>query len=126
MEKQISQVEEFHKAFNQPVLYAPMLPSVERCLLRQRLLEEEVKELEQAWRNDDIVEAADAITDCLYILFGTAHEFGLGSLLVECFNEVQRSNMSKLDDDGNPIYRPDGKVIKSNNYKRPDLKSIVK
>ena len=68
---------------------------------------------------------ADAIVDCMYILLGTAHEFGIADRLVACFNEVHRSNMSKLDVNGKPVYRADGKVIKGEFYSKPDLASII-
>jgi predicted HAD superfamily Cof-like phosphohydrolase len=88
-------------------------------------LQEEVLELHEAWSNEDIVEVADAITDCLYILFGTAIEFGLQDKLEALFDEVHGSNMSKLDENGKPIYRNDGKVLKSENYYKPNLKKII-
>jgi predicted HAD superfamily Cof-like phosphohydrolase len=84
-----------------------------------------VLELHEAWSNKDIVEVADAITDCLYILFGTAIEFGLQDKLEDFFDEVHGSNMSKLDENGKPIYRNDGKVLKSEKYYKPDLKKIL-
>ena len=88
-------------------------------------MQEEVIELHEAWSNKDIVEVADAITDCLYILIGTAIEFGLQDKLEDLFDEVHGSNMSKLDENGKPIYRNDGKVMKSANYYKPDLKKIL-
>jgi predicted HAD superfamily Cof-like phosphohydrolase len=125
MEKQIYQVLEFYTAFNQPIANSPKHISLERSFMRHRLLDEEVVELFEAAVKKDIVEVADAITDCLYILIGTAIEYGIADRLSECFDEVHRSNMSKLDDNGSPIYREDGKVIKSNNYKSPNLNDII-
>ena len=125
MERQIEQVKEFHKAFNIPVINKPQIPSLERCEMRQNILEEEVQELKNATEKKDIVEIADAITDCLYVLLGTAHEFGLANVLSRCFDEVHDSNMSKLDENGKPIYREDGKILKSKQYKKPKLKKII-
>ena len=126
MQKHIEQVKDFHAAFEVPAHESPVIPNADRCQLRQRILQEEVDELQEAWQNGDLVEVADAITDCLYILFGTAHEFGIAHLLPDCFNEVHRSNMSKLDAEGKPLKRADGKVIKSNLYTPPNLAAIVK
>ena len=125
MNKQLKQVEDFQKAFGSFIGEGPNFPPLERCVLRQRLLQEEVLELHEAWSNKDIVEVADAITDCLYILFGTAIEFGLQDKLEALFDEVHGSNMSKLDLDGKPIYRNDGKVMKGPNYYKPNLKNII-
>jgi predicted HAD superfamily Cof-like phosphohydrolase len=125
MNKQLKQVEDFQKAFGSFIGEGPSFPPLERCVLRQRLLQEEVLELHEAWSNKDIVEVADAITDCLYILFGTAIEFGLHDKLEALFDEVHGSNMSKLDLDGKPIYRNDGKVMKGPNYYKPNLKNII-
>jgi predicted HAD superfamily Cof-like phosphohydrolase len=125
MNKQLKQVEDFQKAFGSFIGEGPSFPPLDRCVLRQRLLQEEVLELHEAWSNKDIVEVADAITDCLYILFGTAIEFGLQDKLEALFNEVHGSNMSKLDENGKPIYRKDGKVLKSENYYKPNLKNII-
>ncbi len=125
MNKQLKQVGDFQKAFGGFIGEGPSFPPLERCVLRQKLLQEEVLELHEAWSNEDIVEVADAITDCLYILFGTAIEFGLQDKLEALFNEVHGSNMSKLDLDGKPIYREDGKVMKGSNYYKPNLKKII-
>ena len=125
MKKQVKQVEDFQKAFGGFIGEGPSFPPLDRCVLRQRLLQEEVLELHEAWSNKDIVEVADAITDCLYILYGTAIEFGLQEKLEELFDEVHGSNMSKLDENGKPIYRNDGKVMKGANYYKPDLKKIL-
>lgn len=125
MNKQLKQVEDFQKAFGGFIGEGASFPPLDRCILRQRLLQEEVLELHVAWSNKDIVEVADAITDCLYILFGTAIEFGLQDKLGQLFDEVHGSNMSKLDENGKPIYRNDGKVLKSEKYYKPDLKKIL-
>lgn len=125
METQIKQVAEFHRAFGHPVNTTIKHISTERIVLRHSLLQEEVNELMTASASGDVVGVADAIADCLYILFGTAHEWGLGDKLVDVFAEVHRSNMSKLDEDGKPVYREDGKVLKSTLYTPPQLKDIV-
>jgi predicted HAD superfamily Cof-like phosphohydrolase len=82
-------------------------------------------ELFDACNKGYLVESADAICDCIYILIGTAHELGIADKLSACFDEVQRSNMSKLGEDGKPIYREDGKVQKGPNYEKPNLKHII-
>lgn len=125
MKKQIEQVKEFHKSFNIPILKTPQLPNVQRCDLRQNILEEEVCELRDAMNLGDIVLTADAIIDCMYVLIGTAHEFGLADMLEQCFDEVHRSNMSKLGADGRVVLRADGKVLKSSNYFKPNLSKIL-
>jgi predicted HAD superfamily Cof-like phosphohydrolase len=125
MNKQLKQVGDFQKAFGGFIGEGPSFPPLERCVLRQKLLQEEVLELHEAWSNEDIVEVADAITDCLYILFGTAIEFGLQDKLEAFFDEVHGSNMSKLNEYGKPIYREDGKVMKGPFYYKPNLKKII-
>ena len=125
MQKQINQVLDFHKVFNIPASHHPQIPDLDRCILRHDLLQEEVDELADACNEMDIVAVADALTDILYILLGTVHEFGLHKHFERCFDEVHRSNMSKLDEDGRPIYRADGKVLKSKNYSKPDLEKII-
>ena len=125
MKKQINQVRDFHQAFKSPVLETPTIPDFSRVYLRQNLLVEEVNELGVASSKGDIVEVMDAIIDSMYVLIGTAHEFGLAHLLEDCFDEVHQSNMSKLDKNGNPVFREDGKILKGENYFRPDLKKIL-
>jgi predicted HAD superfamily Cof-like phosphohydrolase len=117
---------EFHKAMDIPYYNCPQIPSKDRIELRSALLNEEVNELYNACVDGDIVEVADGIADCMYILFGTAWEFGLGEILGAVFNEVHRSNMTKLDPaTGKPIKRADGKVIKPPTYSPADIKKIV-
>lgn len=94
--------------------------------LRFNLMDEENKEYLEAASNNDLVEVADALGDMLYILCGTILEHGLQYKIDEVFNEIQRSNMSKLGNDGKPIYREDGKVLKGPNYFKPDIASILK
>lgn len=113
----------FMETFGQEVKTKPEFPSQETCQLRVELIAEELNELFDAIENDDIVEVADALTDILYVTYGAGHAFGID--LDKCFTEVQRSNMSKLGEDGKPIYRDDGKVLKGPNYSEPDLKSVL-
>ena len=125
MEKQINQVREFHVTYGVPVNNSPQFPDQSRIKLRNEILYEEVVELETAMSQRDMTAVADAITDCLYILIGTALELGIAEKILACFDEVHRSNMSKLGNDGLPILREDGKVLKGPNYFKPDLKSII-
>lgn len=124
MQRQISQVSQFHEAFGVPIQPKPLIPSSERTQLRIKLLEEELQELKDAIAAQDLVEIADALTDLQYILIGSVLEFGLQDKFERFFDEVQRSNMSKLDAGGKPIYREDGKVMKSEQFTPPDLISI--
>ena len=114
---------DFMNAFGQEVLTEPTLPSPELGKLRLELIREEFEELTVATNAMDIVEIADALTDILYVVYGAGHAFGID--LDECYNEVHRSNMSKLGTDGKPIYRDDGKVLKGPNYFHPNLKDIL-
>lgn len=113
----------FMHTFGQEVKHNAEFPSKDICKLRVDLIAEELRELKEAIRDKDIVEVADALTDLLYVVYGAGHAFGIN--LDECFNEVHRSNMSKLGLDGKPIYREDGKVLKGPNYFEPDLTTIV-
>ena len=148
----LNQVADFHRTFNAPILDTPQIPSEQRCELRVNLLQEELNELSQAIKDNDIVEIADALCDIQYVLSGAVLEFGLGEKFVELFNEVQRSNMSKACDtqqealmtlshykkkDGTEgyykkingkwlVYRvSDDKVLKSINYSPANLKDIL-
>lgn len=125
MEKQIKQVIEFYDAFGHPKADSPKQVETHRLIMRHNILNEEVVELLDAGVKGDLVEVGDAITDCLYILIGTAIEFGLADKLPAMFDEVHKSNMSKLGEDGKPIYREDGKVMKGPNYKKPNLIDII-
>lgn len=116
-------VRTFMKTFGQEVNTKPELPNDETSKLRLELIGEELGELEEAIANKDLVEIADALTDILYVTYGAGHAFGLD--LDACFREVQRSNMSKLGEDGKPIYREDGKVLKGPNYSEPNLKKTL-
>jgi|688.fasta_scaffold29594_7 predicted HAD superfamily Cof-like phosphohydrolase len=122
MERQILQVLEFQNAFEVKMPIQPKMLSRKRARLRQALLEEEVKELREA---KNILDVADAICDILYITYGTAHEYGMADRLVMLFDEVHRSNMSKMGPDGNPIFREDGKVLKPETYSEPKLRPIL-
>ena len=148
----LNQVGEFHKTFQAPILDKPQVPSEQRCELRVNLLQEELNELSQAIKDNDIVEIADALADIQYVLSGAVLEFGLGDKFVDLFNEVQRSNMSKAcssiqealatlshykKKDGTEgyykevngkyiVYRSgDDKVLKSINYSPANLKDII-
>ncbi len=149
----LNQVAEFHKTFKHPILDQPTIPDEKRCKLRVELISEELKELEQAIKDNDMVEIADALCDIQYVLSGAVLEFGLGEKFVELFNEVQRSNMSKAcnsmeeaedtvkhykenkgtdsyikEADGHYlVYRKeDNKTLKSINYSPADLEGILK
>lgn len=122
----IKSVEEFHDIFQIGNRYEPTgTVSPEEAMLRFNLLKEENEEYLEACKNGDVVEIADALGDLLYITFGTILRHGLQHKIEEVFDEIHRSNMSKLDESGNPIFREDGKVMKSGNYFRPDIKAIL-
>jgi predicted HAD superfamily Cof-like phosphohydrolase len=114
---------DFMEAFGQEVLDKPTLPDFNLSELRIDLIQEELQELIDALAAKDIVEIADALTDILYVTYGAGHSFGID--LDECFLEVHRSNMTKLGEDGRPLYRPDGKVMKGPNYETPQLAKII-
>lgn len=116
-------VKDFMKTFGQEVKTSPELPDKETAKLRIELIVEELNELIDANEDKDLIGIADALTDILYVTYGAGHAFGLD--LDACFREVQRSNMSKLGEDGKPIYREDGKVLKGPNYSEPDLKKTL-
>ncbi len=148
----LNQVAEFHRTFKHPVVQNPAIPSPERCKLRVSLIAEELKELQEAINDKDLVEIADALCDIQYVLSGAVLEFGLGEKFPELFDEVQRSNMSKAcrtreeaeatmqhyhDKDGTESYykeadglflvyrKSDDKTLKSINYSPADLKRIL-
>lgn len=116
-------VKVFHERFGLPVLDKPDFPSEERVVLRMNLISEEMGELASAVLNRDIVEVADALADLLYVTYGMAHEFGIP--IDKVFEEVQASNMTKLGEDGKPIKRADGKIMKGPNFRPPDIKSVL-
>jgi|TARA_R110000796_G_scaffold21615_3_gene63613 predicted HAD superfamily Cof-like phosphohydrolase len=114
---------DFMEAFGQEVRYIPIIPAVSEMALRLDLIEEEVQELRDGMGKASLLEIADALTDILYVVYGAGHTFGID--LDECYNEVHRSNMTKLGEDGRPMYRPDGKVMKGPNYEEPNLIPFV-
>ena len=116
-------VKKFMETFGQEVRTKPSFPSEKIIELRQSLIHEELSELKLAIQDKDITEIADALTDILYVTYGAGHAFGID--LDKCFNEVQNSNMSKLDDKGKPIYNDKGKVMKGPNYFKPNLKKFL-
>ena len=113
----------FMKTFGQEVKDEPSFSSDKINQLRISLINEELNELKEAMENKDLLEVADALTDILYVTYGAGHALGIN--LDKCFEEVQNSNMSKLDDNGNPIYNEQGKVMKGPNYFKPDLSKFV-
>ena len=118
-----NKVKKFMQTFGQEVKSEASFPDEKTVKLRYGLIEEELNELKTALDNKDLIEVADALTDILYVTYGAGHAFGIN--LDKCFDEVQKSNMSKLGDDGKPIYNKDGKVMKGPNYSPPDLKKII-
>jgi len=117
------EVKVFMKTYGQEVRLTSDFPENKILKLRIDLIQEELDELKEAIENKDIVEVADALTDILYVTYGAGHSFGIN--LDKCFAEVQRSNMSKLDKDGKPIYNENGKVMKGPDYFKPDLKKYL-
>ena len=113
----------FMKTFGQEIKNKPSFSTEKINQLRISLIQEEVDELKEAMANNDLLEVADALTDLLYVTYGAGHAFGID--LDKCFNEVQNSNMSKLGEDGKPIYNELGKVMKGPNYFKPDLSKFV-
>jgi predicted HAD superfamily Cof-like phosphohydrolase len=125
MKKRLDSVAEFHEVFKIGNADKITLLEEKDYTLRFNLIKEENEEYLEACKNKDIVEIADALGDQLYILCGTILKHGLQHKIEEVFDEIHRSNMSKLDENGKPIYREDGKVLKSNRYFRPDIKKIL-
>ena len=113
----------FMKTFGQEVKTKPSFSTDKINKLRLDLIREELHELTEAMNNKDLLEVADALTDILYVTYGAGHAFGIN--LDKCFEEVQNSNMSKLDESGKPIYNEHGKVMKGPNYFKPDLSKFV-
>ena len=118
------EVKVFMNTYGQEVKLTSDFPKNKILKLRIDLIQEELNELKEAIEKKDIVEVADALTDILYVTYGAGHSFGIN--LDDCFAEVQRSNMSKLDKDGKPIFNESGKVLKGPNYFKPDLKQYIK
>ena len=117
-------VKKFMEVFGQEVKTKAEFPSEKIIKLRLNLIQEELDEFDQALKNKDLKEVADALTDILYVTYGAGHAFGID--LDKCFEEVQRSNMSKLGEDGKPIYNEKGKVMKGPKYFQPDLSKFIK
>ena len=113
----------FMKTFGQEIKIKPDLSTEKINKLRVSLINEELEEFKEAIKNNDLKEVADALTDILYVTYGAGHAFGIN--LDNCFDEVQQSNMSKLGDNGKPIYNDKGKVMKGPNYFKPDLTKFV-
>ena len=126
MEDKINKVKKFHEVFligNEEQLKTDVDESI--FLLRHSLMHEENEEYLEACRNEDVVEIADALGDMLYIWCGTVLKHGMQDVISDIFDEIQRSNMSKLDESGQPIFRKDGKVLKGANYFKPNIKKII-
>ena len=118
-----NKVKAFMETFSQEVKTKPSFSTNKINSLRYDLIKEELEELKVAMENNDLLEVADALTDILYVTYGAGHAFGID--LDKCFEEVQNSNMSKLDENGKPIYNEDGKVMKGPKYFKPDLYKFV-
>ena len=116
-------VKKFMETFSQIVRTKPQFPDDKTMQLRFGLIQEELNELENAMKTKDLKEIADALTDILYVTYGAGYAYGIN--LDKCFKEVQRANMSKLGEDGKPIYNEKGKVMKGPNYLEPNLKQFV-
>ena len=126
MKKRLGAVEEFHSAFGLGIKHRPTADLGEKKnRLRFELMKEENEEYLEAANNNDIVEVADALGDMLYILCGTIIEHGMQHKIEEVFDQIHRSNMSKLGTDGKPVYREDGKVLKGPGYTKPDLRKLL-
>ena len=126
MINKLKAVQEFHESFGLGIQHKPIAKlDDDKLKLRFNLMAEENEEYLEAAINNDLVEVADALGDMLYILCGTILEHGMQYKIEEVFNEIQRSNMSKLGEDGKPIYREDGKVLKGPNYFKPNIEGII-
>ncbi len=123
--EKIKLVEEFHEVFQIGNANNIKLIDEKDFTLRYNLIKEENEEYLEACKNGDIVEIADALGDQLYILFGTILKHGLQHKIEEVYDEIHRSNMSKLDENGQPIFREDGKILKSEKYFRPEIHKII-
>lgn len=123
--EKIKSVEEFHNTFKIGNADEMTLVNEKDYTLRYNLIKEENEEYLEACKNGDIIEIADALGDQLYILFGTMLKHGLQHKMEEVYDEIHRSNMSKLDEQGKPIFREDGKIMKSNLYFKPDIKKVL-
>lgn len=125
MKELVLKLKEFHQAFNAPVEHSPYIPDDATVRLRYNLALEELQEFMDACQTENHVKIFDALVDQLYILIGTAHVFGMADALEAGFAEVHRSNMTKLNAEGKPVFREDGKIIKSELYEEPDLHTVL-
>ena len=125
MRNEIEAVRNWHKKFCVPIKNVPEIPA-DRVEMRHNILQEEVNELHEAMMAGNKEQTLDALCDIIFVVFGTALETGLAGCLPEAFDEVYYSNMSKLDENGNPIVREDGKILKSNLFRKPNLKHFLK
>lgn len=125
MKEQVNSVKDFHDKFGQENGESPRLISKEDGVLRYKLMKEENEEYLKAVSEDDIVGVADALGDKLYILCGTILKHGMQNIIEDVFAEIHASNMSKLGEDGKPILRHDGKILKGENYFKPNLKQFI-
>lgn len=126
MIKQINQVREFHEKFNIFIQNSPKIPKNSLQLIRKTLIAEEALEVSEAiLERQDLDQITKELCDLLYVTYGTILTFGLQDKIEECFDEVHRSNMSKLGKDGKPVYREDGKLLKGDNYSPADIKKIL-
>jgi predicted HAD superfamily Cof-like phosphohydrolase len=126
MKKQLQQLWDFQSAYNSTRNTKPTLLDSETSMLRYNLGKEELLEYLEACNNNDLVEVTDALADQLYILLGTMISHGLQNVIEDVFNEVHRSNMSKLGQDGNPIYREDGKILKGPHFSPPNIEQFLR
>lgn len=126
MKRELDSVAKFHRAFDCVIneTFSPHQP-IDIIEVRNALLQEEAAELYNATIDGNQIAILDGLADCLFVLLGTAHTFGVARHLSAAFDEVCRSNMSKLDGNGNPVVRPDGKILKGENYSPPDIRSII-
>ena len=113
----------FMKTFGQEIKVKAKFPNAKIVKLRHDLIQEELRELQKAMKTKNLIEIADALTDILYVTYGAGHAYGID--LDKCFSEVQKSNMSKLDENGKPIYNKKGKVMKGSKYFEPNLKQFI-
>ena len=118
-----NKVKDFMSIYGQEIKNNAEFPDKKIIELRLKLIQEELNEFQEAIKNRDIIEVADALTDILYVTYGAGHSFGIN--LDKCFDEVQRSNMSKLGEDGKPIYNEFGKVMKGPKYFKPNLDKFI-
>ena len=125
MKKQLEQLLQFQRAYNSTINSKPTLISEDDYVLRYKLGKEELIEYFDACKDGDLIEVADALADQLYILLGTMISHGMGNVIEDIFDEVHRSNMSKLGEDGKPIYREDGKILKGPNFSSPNLSKFL-